>query len=77
MLEKLDAERKLLDIQVDRYRKLAEKGAASQQDLDQYLAQQAENIGSITSAKAQIERSPAEPRFTRIAAPIAGKLSRT
>ena len=46
-LERLEAQKKLLDIQVDRYRKLAAKGAGSQQDLDQYLAQQAENIGGI------------------------------
>ena len=46
-VERLEAEKKLLVIQVDRYRKLAEKGAGSQQDLDQYLAQQAENVGGV------------------------------
>jgi RND family efflux transporter MFP subunit len=76
-LERLEAEKKLFDIQVDRYRKLAEKGAGSQQDLDQYLAQQAENIGAIASAKAQIERCQLNLDFTHIEAPIAGKLSRT
>jgi RND family efflux transporter MFP subunit len=77
MLEKLVAEKKLFDIQVDRYRKLAEKGAGSQQDLDQYLAQQAENVGAQTSAKAQIERAQLNLGFTRVMAPITGKISRT
>jgi RND family efflux transporter MFP subunit len=77
MVEKLDAQKKLLDIQVDRYRKLAAKSAASQQDVDQYLAQQAENIGALKSARAQVERAQLNLDFTRIASPIAGKISRT
>jgi RND family efflux transporter MFP subunit len=77
MLEKLVAEKKLLDIQVDRYRKLAEKGAASQQDVDQYFAQQAENIGAIKAAEAQIVTAKLNLEFTRITAPVAGKISRT
>lgn len=76
-VERLDAQKKLLDIQVDRYRKLAEKGAASQQDLDQYRAQQAENIGALKSAQAQVARAQLNLDFTRITAPIAGRLSRT
>ena len=76
-VERLEAEKKLLAIQVDRYRKLAEKGAGSQQDLDQYLAQQAENIGALKSAQAQVEQAELNLGFTRIAAPIAGKISRT
>jgi RND family efflux transporter MFP subunit len=76
-LERLVADKALLDIQVDRYRKLAEKGAGSQQDLDQYLAQQAENIGAINSAKAQIEIAQLNLDFTRIESPISGKISRT
>jgi RND family efflux transporter MFP subunit len=76
-LEKLGAQKKLLDIQVERYRKLAEKAAASQQDVDQYMAQQAENIGALKSARAQVERAQLNLDFTRITAPIAGKMSRT
>jgi RND family efflux transporter MFP subunit len=67
----------LLIIQVDRYRKLAEKGAGSQQDLDQYLAQQAENIGALKTAQAQVERAELNLDFTKITAPISGVLSRT
>ena len=69
MVEKLQAQKKLLDIQVDRYRKLAAKAAASQQDVDQYLAQQAENIGALKSARAQVEHAQLNLDFTRITAP--------
>jgi RND family efflux transporter MFP subunit len=76
-VERLEAEKKLLAIQVDRYRKLAAKGAGSQQDLDQYLAQQAENIGSLKAAQAQVDRAKLNLGFTRITAPISGKVGRT
>lgn len=76
-VERLEAQKKLLAIQVDRYRKLAEKGAGSQQDLDQYLAQQAENIGGLKAAQAQVERAKLNLEFTRITAPITGQISRT
>ena len=76
-VERLEAQQKLLVIQVERYKKLAEKGAGSQQDLDQYLAQQAENIGELKSAQAQVDRAKLNLSFTRINAPIDGKISRT
>ncbi len=76
-VERLEAERKLLDIQVDRYRKLAEKGAGSQQDLDEYLAKQAENLGELKTAQAHVERAKLNLDFTRITAPIDGKVGRT
>jgi RND family efflux transporter MFP subunit len=76
-LERLEAEKKLFDIQVDRYRKLAEKGAGSQQDLDEYLAKQAQNLGALKSAQAAVAHAQLNLDFTRIAAPIAGKISRT
>jgi RND family efflux transporter MFP subunit len=76
-VERLNAERKLLVIQVDRYRELAKKGAGSQQDLDQYLAQQAENVGALKAAEAQVQTAELNLGFTRIAAPITGRISRT
>ncbi len=76
-LERLQAQKKLLDIQVERYEKLAVKGAASQQDVDQYVAQQAENIGGIKTAQANIERAELNLDFTKITAPITGNISRT
>lgn len=76
-VERLEAQKKLLAIQVDRYQKLAAKGAASQQDLDQYLGQQAENIGAIKAAKAQAERADLNLKFCTIESPITGIISRT
>ena len=61
--EHLEADKKLFAIQVDRYTKLAAKSAASQQDVDQYRAQQAQNIGSLKSAQAQVEHGQAESRL--------------
>ncbi len=76
-VERLEAAKKLMAIQVDRYAKLAKKGAASQQDVDQYTAQQAENIGALKTAQAQVETAKLNLGFTRIAAPVTGKISRT
>ena len=49
--------------------KLAEKGAGSQQDLDQYLAKQAENVGALKAAEAQVAMAELNLEFTRITAP--------
>jgi len=76
-VQRLEGEKKLVEVQVDRYRKLAEKGAGSQQDLDQYLGQQAENLGALRAAEAKVALADLNLQFTRIAAPIAGQVSRT
>lgn len=76
-VERLEAEKKLLAIQVDRYTKLAAKGASSQQDLDEYIAKQAENVGAIKAAKANVEKAELNLDFTKITAPIDGKIGRT
>jgi RND family efflux transporter MFP subunit len=76
-MELLEAEKKLLVIQVDRYSKLAAKGAGSQQDLDEYLAKQAENVGAIKAAQAQIDTANLNLGFTHITAPLTGRISRT
>jgi RND family efflux transporter MFP subunit len=71
------AQKRLLQIQVERYQKLAETGAGSQQQLDQYTAEQAENVGALKAAEAQVAIAKLNLEFTRIAAPISGKISRT
>jgi len=76
-IERLDASKKLLTIQVERYRTLAAKGAASQQDLDEYLAKQAENIGALKAAEAKAEQAQLNLEFTRITSPVTGQISRT
>jgi RND family efflux transporter MFP subunit len=76
-VERLEAEKKLLIIQVDRYTKLAEKGAGSQQDLDEYVSKQAENVGAIKAAQAQVDMAKLNLVFTQITAPLTGRISRT
>ena len=73
----LMAVKKLADIQVKRYTELAKKAAASEQDLDQYLAQQAENLGQLKTAEAKVVNAQLNLDFTRVTAPIAGRVSRT
>ncbi len=77
MVESLEAQKKLLAIQVVRYTKLLQTSAASQQDVDQYLAQQAQNIGDLKTAQAKVASAALNLEFTRIAAPISGRISRT
>jgi RND family efflux transporter MFP subunit len=76
-VERLQGQKKLLDIEVERYYRLVTQRAASQDDLDNYLGQQAENLGALKAAQAQQERSQLNLDFTRVTAPISGKISRT
>ncbi len=76
-LERLQGQKMLVDIQVERYKKLAAKGAASKQELDQYLGQQAENAGSLVAAKGQLDQAKLNLDFCTITAPITGKMIRT
>lgn len=76
-VETLEAQKKLLAIQVARYTDLASKGAGSQQDLDQYMAQQAENVGQLKTAAAKVASAQLNLEFTRVTSPITGKISRT
>ncbi len=76
-VERLVAEKKLMTIQVERYSKLVETKAATQQTLDEYLTKQAGNIGSLKAAEAQVGIAKLNLEFTRITAPITGRISRT
>lgn len=76
-VERLEADKKLMTIQVGRYTKLVETQAASRQQLDEYLAQQASNIGALKSAEAQVASAKLNLEFTRITAPITGRIGRT
>jgi RND family efflux transporter MFP subunit len=76
-LESLEAKKKLLDVQVDRYRTLMLTSATSQQELDENVAKQSENVGNLKSARAKVAAAALNLEFTRITAPIAGRISRT
>ena len=76
-VESLEARKKLLAIQVGRYSKLLLTSATSQQDVDKYVAEQAENIGELKTAQAKVVAAALNLEFTRITAPVTGKISRT
>jgi len=77
LVESLEAQKKFLAIQVDRYTKLVKTSATSQQDVDQYLAQQAENVGQLKTAQAKVVSAALNLEFTHVTAPIGGRISRT
>jgi len=76
-VERLEGEKKLAEIQVERYKKLSEKGAASKQEYDVWIAKQAENLGGLASAKSQVIYNQLNLDFCKIYAPIDGQISRT
>lgn len=76
-VKRLQAQADLLVIQVARYKGLVAQKAASQQDLDEYLGKQAENAGSLISAKASLAIAEANLKWTNVTSPISGRVSKT
>jgi RND family efflux transporter MFP subunit len=61
---------------VTRYERLLPKGAASQKDLDQAVADRGEARAAIQSARGAVDRAALDLEFTRVTAPINGRISR-
>jgi RND family efflux transporter MFP subunit len=61
---------------VARNERLLPKGAASQKDLDTAIADRGEARAAIQSARAQVERAALDLEFTKVTAPINGRVSR-
>jgi len=61
---------------VARDERLLPKGAASQKDLDQAVADRGEARAAIQSARAAVDRAALDLEFTRVTAPINGRISR-
>jgi RND family efflux transporter MFP subunit len=61
---------------VARNERLLPKGAASQKDLDTAIADRGEARAAIQSARAQVERAALDVEFTKVTAPIDGRVSR-
>jgi membrane fusion protein (multidrug efflux system) len=59
---------------LDRIRPLAEMNAVSQQDLDGAVAQYEAALGAVQAAEARKEQAEIELGYTRIAAPISGRI---
>jgi RND family efflux transporter MFP subunit len=61
---------------VARYERLLPKGAASQKDLDQAVADRGEARAAIQSARGAVDRAALDLEFTRVTAPISGRIGR-
>lgn len=61
---------------VVRNERLLPKGAASQKDLDTAVAERGEARAAIQSARAAVERAALDVEFTKVTAPIGGRVSR-
>ena len=61
---------------VARNERLLPKGAASQKDLDTAIAERGEARAAIQSARAAVERAALDLEFTKVTAPISGRVSR-
>jgi len=61
---------------VARDEKLLPKGAASQKDLDQAVADRGEARAAIQSARGAVDRAALDLEFTRVIAPLSGRISR-
>lgn len=72
-----EAKRARAEADVARNQRLLPKGAASQKDLDNSISDLGEARAAIQSAQAAIEQATLSLEFTRITAPISGRISRT
>lgn len=61
---------------VERYERLAPRGAASQKDLDTAIADRGEARAAIQSARGAVDRAALDLEFTRVMAPISGRIGR-
>jgi len=64
-------------IRADRYRPLAQMQAVAQQDYTDALAQSRQAEAAVAQNKAQLDTAQINLRFTRVPAPITGRISRS
>ncbi len=72
----LEARLARAEADVARDERLLPKGAASQKDLDTAIADRGEARAGIQSARAAVDRAALDLEFTRVTAPINGRISR-
>jgi multidrug efflux system membrane fusion protein len=75
-LARANGEKKLADVQVERYTKLVSEKAASQQALDEWVGKQAASAGSVEATKAQVLSAQLNLDFCTLTSPIDGQISR-
>lgn len=72
-----EAKRARAEADVARNQRLLPKGAASQKDLDNATSDLGEARAAIQSGQATVQRAALDLEFTRVTAPISGRISRT
>ncbi len=72
-----EAKRARAEADVARNQRLLPKGAASQKDLDNAMADLGEARAAIQSGQAAVQRAALDLEFTKVTAPISGRISRT
>ena len=72
-----EAKRARAEADVARNQRLLPKGAASQKDLDNAIADLGEARAAIQSGQAAVQRAALDLEFTKVTAPISGRISRT
>lgn len=75
-IEGLKAQKALADVEVTRYEKLVRTSAGTREDLDKAVAMQASVEAQIGRAEAELEQAKLDLEFTKITAPISGRMSR-
>ena len=76
-LDQIKARQARATADVNRYKDLVPKGAATQQDLDKAIAELGEADAGISSAQAELDRAKLDQTYAKVEAPIDGEVSRT
>jgi membrane fusion protein (multidrug efflux system) len=76
-LQKAEAAVPTAQIKVERYRGLIKQNAVSKQDLDDAAATLAQAVAEVASAKASVETARINLAYTRITAPIGGRIDKS
>ena len=76
-LQKAEAAAVNARLRAERYRELLQRNAASQQDTDDATATLAQAMADVAAAKASVETARINLNFTRVTAPIGGRVDRS
>lgn len=77
LLEEAEAAEITARAKLDRYRNLVKDHAVSRQEYDDALATEKEAMGRILNAKGQVESAQVNLNYTKMNAPITGRIGRT
>jgi RND family efflux transporter MFP subunit len=76
-LASLDARLKRLDADLGRAQQLVGKGAMSREESDKIAGDRGETAASIRALQAAVDRARLDLAFTKVTAPVSGRVSRT